>query len=241
MSNNTGMGWTVVKAPSGTGTFGLSGACFIGSTASQTRRDNLTGFSDFATVQSQNPLPIELLSFDAEAAGEDVVCQWSTASEINNDYFLLERSADAETFVPVVKVNGYGAGVSNQVLSYRHVDEGICYGTVYYRLKQVDLDGAFTYSHTVAVKCLDAIGKIAVFPNPVLEKLTLTGSPLIGAAIKISVYNVIGDKVMEKNFLVDPSQKSTSLEIDVQTLPTGLYHIEVVSAEEVFRTRFVKR
>src|SRR4029079_8953019 len=104
MNNNSGLGWTVVKATCGTGLFALSGNCFMGSTAAQTRRDNLTGFSDFATVQSMNPLPIELLSFNAESVGKDVRSTWSTSNEINNDHFELERSTDGNEFIKITDI-----------------------------------------------------------------------------------------------------------------------------------------
>jgi hypothetical protein len=242
MSNNTGSGWTAVKAPSGTGAFALSGTCYVPSTAILTRRDNLTGFSDFATVQSQTPLPIELLSFEATADGEDVACKWSTATEINNDYFLLERSFDHESFSPIVKVNGFGAGVSNQVLSYRHIDEGICSGVVYYRLKQVDLDGMFNYSNTVAVKCSDDNNGFALFPNPVNDKLIVQNlQPSHGPILFISVYNRLGKKVLEEDLTRSHHEHSQSSEVDVQSLAAGLYLLEAVTAESVFRGRFEKR
>jgi hypothetical protein len=247
MSNNTGMGWTAVKAPSGTGLFSLSGACFIASTAAQTRRDNMTGFSDFATVQSQNPLPIELLYFDAEDDGDDVVCKWSTATEINNDYFMLERSYDYEIFTPVVKINGYGSGVSGQVLSYRYVDEGICSGTLYYRLKQVDIDGAFTYSDVVAVKCVDGKTDFMLFPNPVDEKLIIqsrwmsVSQPGGESILFISVYDMLGEKVMEVDFNHVPSNQSHISEVDVQSLPAGLYMLVCKTEGVIFRSKFVKR
>ncbi len=246
MNNNTGTGWTVVKAPAGTGTFSLSGACFVASTAAQTRRDNLTGFSDFTTVQSQTPLPIELLYFAAAEDGEDVNCTWSTASEINNDHFIIERSDDFENFTPVGKVNGYGSGVSTQVLSYRYVDEKICSGILYYRLKQVDVDGNFTYSNTVAVKCGKSKSNFSISPNPVNEKLLVhsqwrSGFQVTGKAVLyVTVYTMIGEKVMEDELSLNEQQTQIS-ELDVRALQSGQYLIEVVSPETVFRSRFVKR
>jgi hypothetical protein len=242
MSNNSGLGWTVVKAPSGTGTFALSGNCFIGSTAAQTRRDNLSGFSDFATVQSQNPLPIELLYFDADAKGESVACTWATASEINNDRFELERSYDHENFELITKVKGYGAGVSSQTLYYMYTDEGICKGTLYYRLKQVDIDGASTYSNTVAVNCGGEKTIFTLFPNPVTEKLIVSKSHQLNfeTEVMFSIYNIFGEKVNDGHLYFSDS-RHTPAEIDVQSLPPGLYLFEAETIDGIFRSKFVKR
>jgi hypothetical protein len=242
MSNNTGLGWTVVKAPNGTGAFALSGNCFAGSTAAQTRRDNLTGFSDFATVQSQNPLPIELLHFDAIGDGEDVICRWATATEINNEYFELERSNDNEVFTTVTKVEGYGAGASSQVLNYYHVDIGVCNGELYYRLKQVDLDGTTTYSDVIAVKCTDRKSTFTLVPNPVDDKLTILSlNSLVSRSLSVTIYSMLGEKVMDGTFELTEQDQAQSVEISVGPLPSGIYLLEASTPERVFRGRFVKR
>jgi hypothetical protein len=114
------------------------------------------------TVWSHSTLPVELLDFTAEKQGDDVLLKWVTASEINNDYFILQRSSDGITFEDVTTVDG--AGNSNSLLYYSHVDENPLGGTSYYRLKQVDFDGAFEYSDIKAVSFNET--SILVYPNP---------------------------------------------------------------------------
>jgi hypothetical protein len=93
-------------------------------------------------------LPIELTKFEAIKQSESSnILKWTTATETNNDYFLVERSLDAINFVEVEKVKG--AGNSMETLNYKLVDKKPYNGINYYRLKQVDFNGQFKYSNTV--------------------------------------------------------------------------------------------
>ena len=96
-----------------------------------------------------DPFPIELLSFNAEMERDHVKVTWVTASEINNDYFTLERSSDGHTWEILTFIEG--AGNSNQKLSYGFKDFNPLNGISYYRLKQTDFDGAYEYFTPVAV------------------------------------------------------------------------------------------
>ena len=110
------------------------------------------------------PLPIHLLSFTAKAVGHDVLLEWSTATEQNNDHYTIEKSRDGQSFEEVVRVNGAGNSVSTQ--SYDAVDHHPYTGESYYRLKQTDTDGAYTYSDLVTVT-VDTPVELVVWPNPI--------------------------------------------------------------------------
>ena len=99
---------------------------------------------------SESNFPIELLSFTAKNENDNVTINWSTASETDNDYFEIERSTDAENFEAIANIPG--AGYSNEVLNYSIQDNAALEGTVYYRLKQTDFNGAFTYSYILPVQ-----------------------------------------------------------------------------------------
>lgn len=116
-------------------------------------------------ADKDNPLPVELLTFNAVCGGEKVNVNWSTASETNNDYFSVERSADAIGWDNVTYVDG--AGNSNTWLYYSAVDNEPLDGVSYYRMKQTDFDGAFSYSDPVQVGCEneDAFNLISVIPG----------------------------------------------------------------------------
>lgn len=102
-----------------------------------------------ASESTNNPLPVELLSFTATAGGGVVDLQWSTASELNNDHFTVERSADASAYRVINQVAG--AGNSQSIIHYADVDRTPLSGWSYYRLRQTDLDGTSTLSQVVPV------------------------------------------------------------------------------------------
>ncbi len=226
MSNNTGMGWTVVKAVSGSCAFALAGNCNAASTAGATIRNGLTGFSDFTTVQSQTPLPIELLSFDAKPNQLGVLCSWVTATETNNDHFELERSKTGISFAKIGTMRGYGPGTSVHNMDYKFQDEDVCTGTVYYRLKQVDIDGRFTYSEIVAVSCKNSLLSIA--PNPASSSLKLNFFESQAGNISVEVTDLLGQVVLTKSYVVEKGFNDRN--IDISILSNGVYYLKLVSA-----------
>ncbi|UOG73716.1 T9SS type A sorting domain-containing protein [Hymenobacter tibetensis] len=99
------------------------------------------------------PLPVELISFDAKYNNSQVVLRWATASEKDALNFAVERSSDAKNFSPVAVVQA--AGNSSTRRDYEATDRNVRNGLSYYRLKQTDLDGTFTYSPVVPVQVGD--------------------------------------------------------------------------------------
>jgi len=118
------------------------------------KSDLITKFSPFtlATIEA-HPLPVEILSFTAEPMNADILTTWTTLSETNNHYFVVERSTDASFFMEIGRVNG--AGNSTTVRHYDFLDVQAMQshsGVIYYRLKQVDFNGMFSYSDIVPVQ-----------------------------------------------------------------------------------------
>ena len=125
---------------------------------------------------SGNPLPVELIHFDAQAAANHTAdLHWATASELNNNYFDVERSYDAIHWEWVGNVTGNGT--TNQLTDYSFTDKSIAtsQNMAYYRLKQVDFDGAFEYSDIRVVR-FDGRAEmleIAAYPNPFNQEVTI--------------------------------------------------------------------
>ena len=139
------------------------------------------------------PLPIELVSFGATCEEEGVLLAWSTASELNNDHFTIERSSDVEHWEEVGIVPG--AGNSFSLLHYSLVDEAPMSGIAYYRLKQTDLDGTFEHSDMVPAQCAKGNTLNALlYPNPTLEDITLE-IPGGKDPLSYTVYNAMGAQV----------------------------------------------
>lgn len=108
-------------------------------------------------------LPIELLDFTVELNNKTVKISWVTATELNNDFFTIERSVDGSSFESIKTMSG--AGNSLSTISYSSSDENPFAGTTYYRLKQTDFDGNYSYSKIESVY-LNESDEIEIYPNP---------------------------------------------------------------------------
>ncbi|MBN8575843.1 MAG: T9SS type A sorting domain-containing protein [Cytophagales bacterium] len=161
------------------------------------------------------PLPIELISFTAAPALDMVNLNWITASETNNDFFTLQRSATGAEWQAIKRMPG--AGNSTQRLTYYATDSLPLPGVSYYRLKQTDFDGKFSYSEIRRVE-LKPFWNLQVFPNPTSGKVTIsTGFELKKEEIKF--YNVMGQEMpitLERNgsnFLITPERRTPGVYI----------------------------
>ena len=127
---------------------------------------NLENNYHMASIDAINsPLPIELVSFSGEVIHDDILLQWQTASELNNDFFTVERSPGGEIFSSIGRISGNGTTSNSN--KYSLLDHNPIYGTAYYRLKQTDLDGTSTYSKIINVTYEGSTMVVMdVFPNP---------------------------------------------------------------------------
>lgn len=182
------------------------------------------GFSGFAAGISEIPLPIELLSFEASAwEGQSVVLDWSTATERNNDYFTIERSLNGLDWEFVAKVGG--AGNSATILNYKTYDFTPHNGLSYYRLKQTDFDGQFTYSDIRSVMFDAKEGQVKVYPNYVYDSFTLEGSE--SELSTIELYTSSGQQVTS---LAKIEKKTNErYKLDIRRLAAGIYYVKTKS------------
>ncbi|MCZ6694319.1 MAG: T9SS type A sorting domain-containing protein, partial [Bacteroidetes bacterium] len=183
----------------------------------------VTSFSPF-TFGSRfglNPLPIELLDFQATLHENWVELIWATASEKNNDFFTLERSQDGLTFEELLEMDGVGD--SEEVVNYQASDEVPLPGLSFYRLKQTDFDGTFTYSHLVSVNNLNNFGpdEINIYPQPSLgSNFTINMAGNINQNIQLDIYDINGNKRFSRSYSdVDPK----ILEGNQLNLESGMY------------------
>jgi hypothetical protein len=155
-------------------------------------------------------LPVAFNDFQAYSAEQQVLLQWSTASEVSNDYFTVERSSDGIHFYHI----GYlpGAGTSTEQHWYETVDEQPLAGTSYYRIRQTDYNGMHSYSETRSVQMLHLNG-ITLYPNPAVDKLIIH-APYPG---KLAIYSADGSLQFSTNTL-----GGTEV-IDLSRIVSGLY------------------
>ena len=149
LAHHNGSAWDVAWTGTKTGSGGLSTA-----NSGSITQSSVSTFSYFTFGSSDNvnnPLPIQLLSFTAQCQQQDVVLNWSTASEENNAYFTLLRSDDAEHYEEIAQISG--AGNSNEIINYSFSDWNAANGTYYYMLKQTDYNGQSESFAPVYVNC----------------------------------------------------------------------------------------
>ncbi len=170
------------------------GSFFIPNTVGQVTSDPITSFSPFTigTTNMNNILPITLLSFQAQVVDGLVRTEWITASEINNDFFTIERSKDGENWEDIGTVDG--AGDSNVQLSYAFIDDAPYTGISYYRLRQTDFDGTTTVSdpQAVEIKQGDAFGLDRVYRGQ--EGLNLVYRSAAPYLV-VEIYDLLGKRV----------------------------------------------
>jgi hypothetical protein len=170
------------------------------------------------------PLPVELTDFFATATHQGIVLNWTTASEINNNYFIVQRSAEGTAWHDIKKVNG--AGNSNINTNYSVTDAEPLLGINYYRLKQTDFDGSFALSKTIAVYFgkTDAGVSVSTFPNPFSDKLTFT---LQGSQpSQVTLQDVSGRVLFRQGF-------TNTLPVNTHLFSKGIYFYNVISTAGV--------
>lgn len=169
-------------------------------------------------------LPVKLMSFTAKAMDNYNVLDWQTATEVNNDYFVVESSTDMINFKEIGRVDG--AGNSNAVLSYQFVDYTSFEKVIYYRLKQVDFDGVYTFSDIVAVKKTNE-GEANIYPNPATEVLFLDINSKEEALYTVRYVNVLGAIVQEK--IIVGAGSNTYQLTEFKQLNSGIYFVQLIN------------
>ena len=220
--NNSSSNWAVFQSnhsnttQSGTGTNPITA-----------KLSGLTSFSDFAIARSNlNPLPITLISFNAKPNEKYIELNWATQSEINNDFFTIEKSYNAITFFKVLTINGNGT--TNQINNYSAQDYELQEQTIYYRLKQTDYDGKYSYSNIIPVY-LKLSNLDLVFYNNILSfKLdeNLTNH--------ICIVDALGRIYFNKNI-----ENQTILTLDISNYRKGIYFVNIKNKQETITKKIL--
>ncbi len=186
-----------------------------------------------ATITSGGvtPVPVELLYFKgAVTPNSTIELKWATATETNNDHFVVERSRDGKNFNEVIKVDPNGTGFSLITQNYITWDYNPYPGLSYYRLKQVDKNSAFEIFDMISVRT-DKKSQVLIYPNPTASSLNIEATEdFENAALRI--LNFFGQEVINTTLMND--QRS----IDLTDLPSGIYYILLDNGIEVNKNRF---
>lgn len=166
-----------------------------------------------------SPLPIVLAKFDVSILESVVKIEWITSSEINNDYFTIEKSQNGEAWNEISTIDG--AGNSNLNIKYSYIDNKIKTGTTYYRLKQTDFNGEFSYSKIKAVNYKKT--DVSIFPNPIKDVLNISSTQ---ENIQIKVISTTGQTIFE----------GSTKTINTSNWSKGLYTIFITDNGELINT-----
>ena len=188
-------------------------------------------FVEDVSVTVISPLPVELNDFSVDCQENQPNLTWTTSSEINNDYFTIERSSDTENYESVGIIAGHGN--SNVVNNYTWSDDNPLDGTVYYRLKQTDFNGASEY-HSVKTAVCYQLNNVSIYPNPFENRFAVELSENTVYPITTEVIDYLGRKVY-----VQQVEKMVT-EIELSNLPAGTYFIRAFNEITQVVERIVK-
>ncbi|GJM35523.1 MAG: hypothetical protein DHS20C18_45240 [Saprospiraceae bacterium] len=187
------------------------------------------------------PLPINLLSFNAKAQDDDILLNWRTASEVNNDYMAVERSQDGREYREIGRVQGQGT--THEAQTYHFADKNPLRGVNFYRLRQVDFDGQYEYHRVVAIDFTSKLNveeDLQVFPTAVHQLLNVRYMGTLDADVTLQIIGLDG-RVWEQQALQVFKDNAFSGELDVSVLPVGIYVLRLQNGPAVVNKRFVKQ
>ena len=232
---NSGSAWTIAGIHlSGTGTNAIPVVHRIG----------LTSHGQFGIGSgSANPLPIKLIYFQAKLKDDVVKLTWATASELNNDYFTIERSSDGIHFEEILRQRG--AGNSSFTLYYTDEDLKPLNGYNFYRLKQTDYDGHFTYSDVETVKYKSKsedepdLKILSVAPNPFNENFNLNFSAKSVMEVNIMLINSFGQVVAQNKIQTTEGYNKYEF-TDNYNFNNGIYFINLLYKNQHITQKIIK-
>ncbi len=190
-----------------------------------------TSYGDEEVFTTPAPAPVELTSFTASVISESVVLNWTTATEVNNYGFEIQRlgvssQISEKEWETIAFVDGHGN--SNSPNEYTFMDADKLGGSVQYRLKQIDFDGAYEYSDIAMVELSNNLEyKLAQnYPNPFNPSTKISFTIAKTGLVKLSIYNVLGE---ELSTLLDKTMSTGvhSISFDAANLPSGIYYYSI--------------
>lgn len=185
------------------------------------------------------PFPVEWLEFEAYPIGPDKAqLDWITAAEVNNAEFQIERSIDNLTFEMIGRVEGAGNSQTPSIYTYQ--DGDLIHSVLYYRIRQVDLDGKFSYSEVREVNFGDGLGlHVDLFPNPATKQIALQLNSDTERTFQLQMIDARGKIILKKLISFGPSEHK----IQVGHLAEGVYSLMLIDdmSGKTFSKMFVKK
>jgi hypothetical protein len=205
---------------------------------------DITGFSGGTYAVGTGPnsnedvLPVEFTLFEVYAENDNDVLIWETASEVNNDFFVVEKSENLYNYFEIAKVQGQGT--TNVTTNYQYFNQLVKPGITYYRLKQVDFDGGFKYSQIVPVIRDSYHPSVNVYPNPFSDVIRIefcSEDNIESTELRLyddlgrMVYSVSGKSLYGSSFI----------ELNLANLRDGIYHLKIIQNKNTQVVKIVKK
>jgi trimeric autotransporter adhesin len=190
---------------------------------------NIAGFSSFYFASANITLPLQLIYFTGTLKNNATLLNWETENEKNVSSFVVERGIDGRNFSGIGSVAAIGNTTSRSQYAYIDYDvTKLSSPVVYYRLRMVDIDGAFTYSQVVAISLADITGRVSVFPNPASQKVTVSINAPVSGKVNWKLTDNTGRIVLQNTDML--RQGNNNLQIDVNRLTGGVYYLSISGA-----------
>ncbi len=181
-------------------------------------------------------LPISLINFEAKNKDNEVILLWTTASEINNDFFTIEKTTNGLNYELVGNING--AGNSDVVNKYSISDKNPISGSCYYRLKQTDFDGNFKYFPLILVdhkSIKDGINLVKIWPNPFVEQFSVHYTSMNNDPVELQILNSKGQQVYLERFSNKKGENRISF-TDGAALNADVYIVRIMQRGTILNT-----
>lgn len=207
-----------------------SGTC-SGSSAGTISSSSVTSFSPFtfgSKTASENPLPVSWLNFEATPKTNLVLLNWSTGSELNSKLFYIQRSLNGQDFLTMDSVNA--VGFATYQTNYSGIDSNPHRGINYYRIKQLDVDGKYSFTNIIPVdfayyEVSNSITNSLLYPNPTNANVTLGVSSQINQTAQLTIFSLEGRIILNKNMMLESGQNNVLIESE--NLPAGIYIVNL--------------
>jgi hypothetical protein len=218
---------------------GNSASQAFGELAWQVQGTFSSGFSGFGIGdpgEPPAPLPIELLYFKGTLKENAIQLHWATAMESNSDFFEIQHSTNARNFTPRGRV--IATGNSNNTKEYSFIDEEAAYGTHYYRLRNEDLDGTYTYSNIIQLQqSFTRFTLKNLYPNPAKKEVRLTLFTDDVKGVQLALLDMRGIPVLQK--WVATQKGFNEIVLNLRSIPPGFYLLQIHSAGQSLQEKLL--
>jgi serine protease AprX len=186
------------------------------------------GIVNALDAYNNSPVPVELISFYGRLVSDKIILEWVTSTELNNFGFEIERSSTNSSFEKIGFVEGNNTSVNR--ITYNFIDDDLSQSRYYYRIKQIDFDGTYSYSNVIQVDIplLSEFKLYPNYPNPFNPSTKIRFNVPVKSDVKITLNDVLGREIgVLFNEIAEPG--TNEIEINGSALSSGIYLVRMVA------------